>query len=91
MNSKPFCIMKIQHYQLKDGTKTVYELLEEDRWEIDEKEYRRVITSSPFFRRLGGSEYHHKSYTCRGYLTYKLVSKSSCRTMKTVREFDFDL
>ena len=42
-----------------------------------------------WFRRLGGSETAQRSYTCYGYVIYKLTSSSPDRQTKSVREFNF--
>lgn len=88
-----FCKYIVKKYTKKSGTKTVYieneSESEPENW-IDEQTYDRIVDSSPFFRRLGGSEYHEKGYTSRGYITIKLVSKSPDRNNKTVRWFIFD-
>lgn len=78
-----------QKFSIKPGTKTVYILDSEKTEEIDETHYNNVVDSSPFFRRLGGSEYHEKSYTCAGYVTTRLISKSPDRENKTIRLFNF--
>ena len=58
---------------------------------ISEREYNNITSKETlkWFRRLGGSETAQKSYTCYGYKTYKLISRSPDRTQKTVREFSF--
>lgn len=88
--TKPYAKMTVVKQVLKAGTKTVYQTVETEEKVITEKEYRNIVESSPFFRRLGGSEYHTKCYTCRGYVTYKIASKSPDRQKKTVRTFDFE-
>ena len=88
--TKPYAKMTTLKQVLKAGTKTVFETIETEEKVITEQEYRNIVESSPFFRRLGGSEHHTKCYTCRGYLTYKLTSKSPDRQQKTVRTFDFE-
>lgn len=85
-----YALMTTQHYTLKEGTKTVYQLVDSEESKITEDQYKNIIDSSPFFRRLGGSEHHNKSYTCRGYTTWKLTSKSPDKQKKTVRIFDFE-
>jgi hypothetical protein len=80
-----------KRYQLKEGTKTAYKLTEETVREIDERQYNNIVNrdTQRFFRRLGGSETAESSYTCFGYKVTKLISKSSDRDMKVVREFQF--
>ncbi|AGH31923.1 hypothetical protein VPIG_00065 [Vibrio phage PWH3a-P1] len=90
--SKIYATMTTKHLTLKEGTKTVFVQTGEDEVKsITEKEYNNIIESSPFFRRLGGSEFHHKTYTCRGYKTWKLSSKNPSRDQQTIRTFDFDV
>lgn len=90
--SKTFATMTTTRLVLKEGTKTVFvKSGEVETKAITEKEYNNIIDSSPFFRRLGGSEFHHKAYTCRGYKTWKLSSKNPSRDEQTIREFDFDV
>jgi len=84
-----FAKMTKTSYELKEGTKTVYVETEKQYSFIDETEYNNIVDSSPFFRRLGGSETATKNYTCRGYKVVQLVSKSPDRQRKIVRTFDF--
>lgn len=88
--TKPYAKMTVVRQVLKEGTKSVYQTVETEEKVISEKEYNKIVEASPFFRRLGGSEHHTKCYTCRGYLTYKLASKSPDRQQKIIRTFDFD-
>jgi hypothetical protein len=83
--------IKTQKYQLKDGTKTSYELIEEKHSDLTEDVYNNLTSPDTlrFFRRLGGSEYVEKCYTSRGYRVFRMISKSPCRGIKTVRTFDF--
>lgn len=89
--TKAYATMTTIKQVLKDGTKTAYQTVETSEKVISEKEYNNIIEASPFFRRLGGSEHHSKTYTCKGYKTYKLSSKSPDRQNKTIRMFDFDV
>jgi len=89
--TKAYAIMTTIKQVLKAGTKTVYQTVETTEKVISEEEYNNGVNSSPFFRRLGGSEYHVKTYTQHGYKTYKLISKSPDRQNKTIRIFDFDV
>jgi hypothetical protein len=84
-----FAIMTKINLVKNPNTKTTY--LEEKREveEIDERTYNNIESSSPFFRRLGGSETHLKTYTCRGYKTIRLTSVSPDKQLKTIREFKF--
>lgn len=86
-------IVSIRHYNLKPGTKTVWtENTERSHDEyITEEGYRNIVDASPFFRRLGGSETLHRTYTRAGYRVYEIISKSPDRTQKTVRTFNFDI
>ena len=77
-------------YELKDGTKTVFVETTQEDSEFTEEKYNNIVDSSPFFRRLGGSETLTCCYTSQGYRVYKIVSKSPCKTMKTIREFNFN-
>jgi hypothetical protein len=87
---KPYAKMTTTKQVLKQGTKTVFITVSTEESIISEKEYNNIIDSSPFFRRLDGSEHHTKCYTSRGYKTYQLSSKSPDRQQKTIRTFDFD-
>ena len=77
------------NYELKDGTKTVWNEVATFTQELREEYYNNVIDAAPFMRRLGGSETLTRSYTCNGYVVTKLVSKSPCKTIKRVFEFTF--
>ena len=87
--TKPYAQETITRYELKPGTKTVWQEVETETQEITERYYRNCVDASPFFRRLGGSEYLERSYTGRGYLVTRIISKSPDRTMKTIRTFKF--
>ena len=83
----------IRHYNLKEGTKTVW-IEDETRNHsemITEQGYDNIVDASPFFRRLGGSETVKKGYTTRGYRVVEIISKSPDRTKKTIRSFNFDI
>ena len=58
--------------------------------EIDNDIYKKIVESSPFFRRLGGTERHTKNYTSQGYKVVKIVSTSPDKKNRTIREFSFD-
>lgn len=76
-------------FELKEGTKSAYKETKKEVSTIDEDTYSKIITSSPFFRRLGGSETAKKGYTSNGYKVVKLTSKSPDRETKIVRQFKF--
>lgn len=78
-------------YVLKEGTKTVFVETSRSVKLIDETTYKDIVDSSPFFRRLGGSEVHQKEFTGRGYVTTKITSKNPSRNLKVVRIFDFNV
>ncbi len=83
--------IKMQKISLikKAGTKTVWLTEKTENKEIDETQYNNIVNSSPFFRRLGGSEHHEKNYTCAGYLVTKIISTSPDRQKRSVYTFDF--
>lgn len=82
--------LKETRLELKEGTKTVYNITEDKpSTEITEDHYNNYIDSAPFSRRLGGFETMTRGYTCKGYKVVKIVSKSPCKTEKVIREFDF--
>jgi len=83
-------ILTTTKYELKDGTKTVFVETDTKTRDFDEEYYNNIVSSAPFFRRLGGSETLDRCYTSQGYKVYKLTSKSPCKTMKTIREFNFN-
>ena len=86
-----FCGLVVKRYELKEGTKNAWKETEtEQERSITEQEYNNIVDASPFFRRLGGSEYQEKGYTSKGYNTVKIISKSPNRTQKTIRWFIFD-
>ena len=73
----------------KQGTKTVYVTNKKVTNEITEQEYRNIVDSAPFFRRLGGSVSQERAYTCNGYKVVKDTATSPDKSTKTVRTFDF--
>lgn len=77
-------------YVIKAGTKTVYQQIEQTTEQITEQQYNSTIEAAPFFRRLGGSEYLERDYTCAGYRVTRIISKSPDRQTKIIREFAFD-
>ena len=76
-------------FTLKPGTKTVFVPEETRVEEISEEQYRNIVDSAPFFRRLGGSETLSRGYTPRGYRVVEITSKNPDRTTKVVRKFKF--
>ena len=84
-----FCSMTKTKFVLKDGTKTVFIPTSEITKNIDETYYNNIVESSPFFRRLGGSEYHEKNYTSKGYMVTKIISRSPDRELKSIYSFNF--
>lgn len=75
----------------KQGTKTVWiNNGEQTTSEITQEQYRNIVDSASYFRRLGGSCYQERSYTCRGYNVIRDVLTTPDKTEKTVREFTFE-
>lgn len=62
-----------------------------DKKMITEEEYRMIVDSCKFFRKLGGVERATRNYTCRGYNVVKLTSISPDKQTRIVREFNFDV
>jgi len=87
------CKMTTETYELKDGTKTSYVLVEREEKLLTEDHYNNMTSADTqkYFRRLGGSETATKGYTRKGYNVVKLVSKSPDKSIKKIRTFDFDL
>ena len=81
-----------ENYELKEGTKTVWQLVNTEVEDLTDEKYNNITSKDTlqWFRRLGGSETATRCYTSRGYRVFKLTSKSPCRTLKTVRKFDFN-
>lgn len=86
---KEFAIMTLTKLVKNPYTKTTYIVEEVTEETITEQTYRNIVSSSKFFRRLGGSETHTRAYTCRGYNTIRLTSVSPNRQDKRIREFKF--
>ena len=84
-----YCKMIKEHFELKEGRKTVYELVKTEEREMERENYKNYVEAAPFFRRLGGSETLDRSYTCAGYLVNKITSKSPDRQKKNVARFYF--
>ena len=76
-------------YELKAGTKTVWIEVLTESTNLLKAYYNNMLNSAPHMRTLGGSETLTKSYTCNGYVVTKIVSKSPCKAMKIVYEFNF--
>lgn len=89
MENKPYCKMVKEYYTLKPGTKTAYALDKVEEDEFTEHQYDNYVDAAPFFRRLGGSEYVERSYTCQGYKAFRITSKSPDRQEKRVARFYF--
>ena len=72
--------------RIEGGQKTI------ERKTIDLIQYNNItnVDTLKWFRRLGGSETAKKNYTSRGYMITKLTSTSPDRTIKVVREFNFN-
>lgn len=77
-------------YDKKENTKKRWELINSERYTIDEKQYNNIVSSAPFFRRLGGSVIQLKNYTCNGYKVVKDISTSPNKEIKTIRRFKFN-
>ena len=73
----------------KAGTKNAYFTESTQTEEISEREYKNIVESAPFFRRLGGSVSQIKSFTCNGYRVIQDTATSPNRESKTVRKFEF--
>ena len=84
-----YCKMIKEHYELKEGCKTAYNLIETEEKEYDYTQYKNYVDAAPFFRRLGGSETLSRAYTCAGYLVNHITSKSPDRTKKNICKFYF--
>jgi hypothetical protein len=88
---KAYAQMTTVKSELKEGTKTVFVEVSREVTQITEEQYNNIVDSSPFFRRLGGSEHHTRGYTCKGYKSVRINSKSPSRDKMTVRHFDFEV
>lgn len=87
MKNRKYATMVVEKYKLKEGTKAVYLLEEKTAQDITEQEYNNYISSTRFFRGLGGSEYLERE--CVGGRFWRMISKSPDRSIKIVRMFDF--
>jgi len=84
-----YCKMIKEHYEKKEGTKGVYNLVKTEEREMEREHYQNYVEAAPFFRRLGGSEYLARAYTCAGYLVNRNVSKSPDLNKKQIAKFYF--
>jgi hypothetical protein len=73
----------------KRGTKTSFITNETETKVIDAKQYKNIVDAKSFFKNLGGSETHTKSYTCNGYCVTKIISTSPDKQMRSIYNFDF--
>ena len=89
MNTKILGTLTTTECELEEGRKTVFVVLHETTEDFTEDTYNNIVESAPFFRRFGGIETLSRCYTSQGYKVYKIVSKSPCKTMKTIREFNW--
>lgn len=84
-------IIKNQKFEIKAGTKTVWQEVDfdikDDLILTSEQVQTRLIDSIRFFKNLGGYEKINYEYTCCGYMPYNMISKSPCKTIKKVRTF----
>tara|TARA_R110002012_G_scaffold315639_1_gene529709 strand:+ start:548 stop:808 length:261 start_codon:yes stop_codon:yes gene_type:complete len=83
-------LLNEKRYELKAGTKTVFDLIKEETREITRQQYNNIVSAAPFMRRLGGSEYLVRGYTARGYRVVSITSKNPDRTVKILRDFNFE-
>lgn len=82
--------MITENFDKKQGFKNAYKLIETEKREISEQQYRNICESAPFFRRLGGSVTQQKSYTCYGYKVVRDIATSLNKETKTIRKFNFE-
>lgn len=78
--------IQLTETRIENGQKTI------ETKTIDKKQYDNITNKDTlkWFRRLGGSETAKKSYTSRGYNVTKLISTSPDKSIKVIREFNFD-
>lgn len=78
--------IQLTETRIESGQKTI------ETKTIDKKQYDNITNKDTlkWFRRLGGSETATKNYTSRGYNVTKLISKSPDKSIKVIREFNFD-
>lgn len=93
MENNIYAIITNEEYTLKEGTKTVYTLVETNTKNITEDFYRNITDNETlkFFRRLGGTEKAIKDYTSKGYKITQLVSKNPDKTTKIIRKFNLNV
>ena len=79
-------------FEKNPNTKTTYIEVENTFETISKKHYNNIVDDKTlrWFRNLGGSETSFKNYTCRGYLTTKLISTSTTKQTKVIRTFKFN-
>ncbi len=87
--SGKYCGLTTIRRERKPGTKTRYQVVSREEETIDQETYDRIVDAAPFFRRLGGSEYLERSYTKKGYLVTRILSKSPDRESQIERIFNF--
>ena len=82
-----------ERQEKKVGTKTVFITVEKTVEVITEERYNKIICADTlsFFRRLGGSEYVSREYTCCGYKIARSISTSPDKEKRTIRTFDFEV
>lgn len=84
-----YCSMKTTKYE-RTG-KATFKPYETEEKAITEEQYNNITNDDTlrWFRRLGGSETAQRCYTSKGYVVFKLISTSPCKTEKVIREFNF--
>lgn len=73
--------------ELKEGRKTVYNVIEEINKPIKFEEYYNIIAATNFFKSLGFKESITKGYTVAGYLPKRLISTTPDSAEKIERIF----
>lgn len=76
-------------YIKKENTKTVWQVVNEEKDFINEKQYNNIIEAKRFFQNLGGYEKHNKGYTCQGYRVTEIISISPDKKQKSIYRFEF--
>ena len=84
--------MKKERLEKKPNTKNSFFLVETEEKQIEYSVYKNIVSNDTlkWFRRLGGSETAQRSYTCRGYMVTRLISRNPDRSVKVIRTFTFD-
>lgn len=79
-------MIQLTETRIENGTKTI------EVKTIDLKQYNNIVDANTLkcFRRLGGSETARRNYTSQGYNVTKLISTSPDKSIKVIREFNFD-